>query len=101
MRPQPLTAKPVFADPADVRSARLRGANWIAASIITVLAAVIPAVLWVGDISFMQDEPRLLAKAFHANERHAIEIKGLNGNFGVPYGPLPTHIYQIILVFTH
>jgi hypothetical protein len=91
----------VYADPADVRTARLRRANWLAASVVTVLAAVLPAVLWIGDISFMQDEPRLLAKAFHANARHTIEIKGLNGNFGVPYGPLPTHVYQIILLFTH
>jgi hypothetical protein len=98
--PQPLSAhpNPRSAAAAESRAAR---ANWLAASVVTVLAAVIPAVLWVGDISFMQDEPRLLAKAFHANARHTIEAKGLNGNFGVPYGPLPTHVYQILLLFTH
>jgi hypothetical protein len=87
--------------PNPTRVSRAARANWIAASVVTILAAVVPAVLWIGDISYMQDEPRLLAKAFHANARHMIEIKGLNGNFGVPYGPLPTHVYQIILLFSH
>lgn len=74
---------------------------WWTAAVVTIAAAIVPAVLWVGDIGFMQDEPRLLAKAYHANAAGAIETKGLNGNFGVPYGPLPTHIYQILLLITH
>jgi hypothetical protein len=93
--------QPFAVNPNPVNESRAARANWLAASIVTVFAAIVPAVLWIGDISFMQDEPRLLAKAFHANARHTIEIKGLNGNFGVPYGPLPTHVYQIILLFTH
>jgi hypothetical protein len=74
---------------------------WWIAGLATFLAAVVPAVLWVGDISWLQDEPRLLAKAFHSNEHHTIESTGLNGNFGVPYGPLPTQIYQLLLLLTH
>lgn len=77
-----------------------RAAWWLAAA-VTLAAAVVPAVLWVGDVSFLQDEPRLLAKAFHANARGGIETHGLNGNFGVPYGPLPTHLYQLLLLVTH
>jgi hypothetical protein len=78
-----------------------RRASWTAAVVVTLLAAVVPAVLWAGDVSWIQDEPRLLAKAFHANARGALESHGLNGNFGVPYGPLPTHIYQLLLLITH
>jgi hypothetical protein len=61
----------------------------------------VPAVLWIGDVSWLQDEPRLLAKAYHANAHGVLENCGLNGNFGVPYGPLPTQIYQLLLLITH
>src|SRR3954464_6494029 len=90
---QAAPARPVQPEP--------RPAYWWIAGVVTFLAAVVPAVLWVGDISWMQDEPRLLAKAWHANSRHTIETHGLNGNFGVPYGPLPTQIYQVLLLITH
>jgi hypothetical protein len=77
------------------------GAAWWTAAVVTMLAAIVPAVLWVGDIGWIQDEPRLIPKAYHANARHGIETHGLNGNFGVPYGPLPTQIYQVMLLITH
>jgi hypothetical protein len=78
-----------------------RGAAWWLVVALTLAAAIVPAVLWVGDISWMQDEPRHLAKAWHANANHRLETHGLNGNFGVPYGPLPTQIYQLFLLTTH
>src|SRR5690349_10038918 len=74
------------------------GVAWWLVVALTLAAAVVPAALWAGDISWMQDEPRHLAKAFYANQRHTIETHGLNGNFGVPYGPLPTQIYQLFLL---
>src|SRR5687767_5630578 len=77
-----------------------RGIAWALVVTLTLAAAVVPAVLWVGDISWLQDEPRLLAKAWHANARGMMETQGLNGNFGVPYGPLPTQIYQVLLLIT-
>src|SRR5688572_21922679 len=70
-------------------------AEWSIVSIVTVLAAVVMAVWNIGDVSFLQDEPRLLAKAYHCNAAGTIESCGLNGNFGIPYGPLPTQIYQV------
>src|SRR5687768_12246465 len=82
---------------------RTRGENisFILASVLTMAAAVGPAVLWIGDISWIQDEPRLIAKAYHANAARTLESRGLHGNFAVPYGPLPTHIYQALLLITH
>lgn len=76
-------------------------ASWSLAAVITLAAAVVPAVLWAGDISWINDEPRLIAKAYHANRELRLETKGLSGNFGIPYGPLPTHIYQLLLLLTH
>jgi hypothetical protein len=83
--------------------ARTRGENvsFVVASVVTMLLAVVPVVWWIGDVSFIQDEPRLLAKAYHCNAAGTIESRGLAGNFGVPYGPLPTQIYQVLLLITH
>src|SRR6478735_2435534 len=75
--------------------------EWILCTLVTLVAGVFLTVLWIGDISYLQDEPRQLAKAFHCNAAGTLESRGLNGNFGVPYGPLPTQIYQLILLFTH
>src|SRR5688572_19572819 len=83
----------------DAASRRRR--SWWLAAVVTMAAALVPAVLWAGDISWMNDEPRLLAKAYHANARFRPETEGLSGNFGIPYGPLPTHIYQLLLLITH
>src|SRR5688572_32104549 len=69
--------------------------SWALAAVVTMAAALVPAVLWAGDISWINDEPRLIAKAYHANREFRLETKGLSGNFGIPYGPLPTHIYQL------
>ena len=82
------------------RAARTRR-SWRLALVVTLAAALVPAVMWAGDISWMNDEPRLIAKAFHANQQRRLETKGLSGNFGIPYGPLPTHIYQFLLLITH
>lgn len=75
--------------------------EWTFCILITLAAGVFLTILWIGDISFLQDEPRQLAKAFHCNAAGQLESRGLNGNFGVPYGPLPTQIYQLIMLFTH
>lgn len=98
--PTPTFQPPSRPKPLLMQTPGRRFMQW-AVVVVTMAAAVVPAVTWVGDISYRQDEPRLLAKAWHANQRHAIETRGLNGNFGLPYGPLPTQIYQAILLFTH
>ncbi len=86
------------AKPVDTETSYM---GWWAVVLITLALAIVPAVLWIGDISWMGDEPRLLAKAYHANQNRTIETRGLNGNFGVPYGPLPTQIYQLLLLISH
>ena len=60
-----------------------------------------PVVMWPGDVSWLIDEPRLIANAFYFNQDHMPAHTGLFGNFGVPYGPVPTQTYQVLLWFTH
>lgn len=66
-----------------------------------VLLALVPVVLWPGDVSWLIDEPRIIANAWHANHGHQLADGGLYGNFGIRYGPLPTQIYQVLLLLTH
>ncbi len=66
-----------------------------------VLLALVPVVLWPGDVSWLIDESRILAAAWHANHAGQLADGGLYGNFGIRYGPLPTQIYQVLLAFTH
>ena len=68
---------------------------------LLVLAALVPVVMWPGDVSWLIDEPRLIANAFYFNQDHMPAHTGLFGNFGVPYGPVPTQTYQVLLWFTH
>jgi len=67
---------------------------------LLVLALMLIA-LWPGDVSWLLDEPRLIATAWHANHDHQLAVGGLYGNFGIRYGPLPTQIYQLLLLVTH
>jgi len=78
-----------------------RGPGWNCAALLVLLAAVIPAMLWPGDNLWTNDEPRLIANAWHANAAWHPAWGGLWGNFGIRYGPLPTHIYQLLLCITH
>src|SRR5688572_556206 len=78
-----------------------RRASWTAAAVVTLLAALVPAVIWPGDTPWMNDEPAQIAKAFHANQARTLEHRGLKGSLGIHYGPLPTQIYQALLLLTH
>ena len=66
-----------------------------------MLVALAPVVLYPGDVSWLIDEPRLIANAYYFNQDHLPAHTGLFGNFGIPYGPVPTQIYQVLLWFTH
>ena len=68
---------------------------------ITLLAALLPAVLWPGDTPWTNDEPLLIAHALDANHAHRLANKGLLGSLRIHYGPLPTQIYQAMLLLTH
>jgi hypothetical protein len=63
--------------------------------------ALVPVVLWPGDVSWLTDESRIIASAWHANHDRQLAAGGLYGNFGIRYGPLPTQIYQALLLITH
>lgn len=72
---------------------------WLA--VVLAVLALGPVVMWPGDVPWTTDEPRLIAQAWHANHAHVLASCGLFGNFGVPYGPLPTQLYQLLLLLTH
>src|SRR5476649_1535959 len=68
---------------------------------LLALAALAPIVFRPRDVWWLIDEPRLIANAWHFNQEHIPAHTGLFGNFGVPYGPVPTQIYQVLLSITH
>jgi hypothetical protein len=73
--------------------------SWPAAALLA-LAAVVP-LLWPGDAPFINDEPQLIANALAANAEGRLAPMGLQGTFGLAYGPLPTWVYQgLVLVDT-
>ena len=78
-------------------SGRLANIAFVAAMLLVCL---LPAV-WPGDAPWTNDEPHLLAAALDANAAHQPAAMGLFGSYGVPYGPLPTQIYQVLLLVTH
>jgi len=75
--------------------------GWTAAVLVTLAAAFLPALVWPGDISWMNDEAELIAQAWFGNKAHVLVQHGLAGNFSVIYGPLPTQVYQLLLLITH
>jgi hypothetical protein len=68
---------------------------------VLVLVATLAVVLWPGRVSWLIDEPRLIAAAWHFNDQGQLADGGLYGNFALRYGPLPTQIYQALLLVTH
>jgi hypothetical protein len=75
--------------------------GWTIAAAFTMAAALLPALIWPGDISWMNDEAELIAQAWFGNHAHLLVQRGLAGNFSISYGPLPTQIYQLLLLITH
>ncbi|MEQ1853614.1 MAG: hypothetical protein ABMA01_18710 [Chthoniobacteraceae bacterium] len=78
-----------------------RPSRRIFAEALVMLIALVPALLWPGDTLWTNDEPRLLANAWHANQAWHPAWGGLWGNFGIRYGPFPTQFYQFLLSLTH
>src|SRR4051794_952091 len=72
----------------------------IAFALLVAAVCLLPAV-WPGDTPWVHDEPNLIANALRANAAHHLAPVGLFGSFGVPYGPLPTQVYQALLLLTH
>jgi hypothetical protein len=70
-------------------------------SLALVVLGLVLVVLWPGDVSWLMDEPRLIATAWHSNHDGQLASGGLYGNFGIRYGPLATQVYQALLLLTH
>ena len=64
-------------------------------------AACLVPLVWIRDISFINDEPLLIAAALKANREGVLAPIGLLGPFGFSYGPVPTWVYQVLLATTH
>jgi hypothetical protein len=58
-------------------------------------------LLFPGDATWVNDDPALIHQAVVANNHRTLATTGLTGSFGIPYGPLPIQIYQVMLLFTH
>jgi hypothetical protein len=72
---------------------------------------VLASASFPGDAQLLDDEPNLLHRALYNNSTPSqilgislpftVASRGLLGTRGVDYGPLPTWIYQLFLLFTH
>src|SRR5205085_31732 len=76
-------------------------AHSLAPILLALLATLLPAVLWPGDVPWVNDEPAEISIAFSANQEHHLAFHALSGNFGVWYGPLPIQLNQLFLLFSH
>ncbi len=68
---------------------------------IACAAIVLLLMIWPSDIPWGGDELILIHHAIEANRQHMLQPFGLEGSFGFPYGPLPTQIYQTLLLISH
>ncbi len=59
------------------------------------------ALLFPGDVSFVNDEPLIIREALLHNQQGKIVTEGLRGNLGIKYGPVPFWFYQLMLLLTH
>ena len=67
-------------------------------SAVVAIAGI--ALLWPGAAPFLNDEARLISNALTANEQGVLALKGIRGSVGIHYGPLPTWVYQGLLLLT-
>ena len=71
--------------------------SWTHCRRVTLLAALVPAVMWPGDTPWMNDEPAQIAKGFTPT-RPAPRVAAQRVALRIHYGPLPTRIYQALLL---
>jgi hypothetical protein len=71
------------------------------ATLATLIASLLPALLWVGDTPWIYDEPAELMIALDANQHHQLAFHALSGNFSVWYGPMPIQLLQVLLLISH
>ncbi len=66
-----------------------------------MLTAALLPLFFIGDIPWINDEPKFIAIALQANARGELATHGLLGTVGVSYGPAAGWLYQALLFFTH
>ncbi len=66
-----------------------------------VAIGMIFCLVWIGDTSFINDEPLLLSMALKANLQGDFFTLGLMGTKGLQYGPVPIWFYRFLLMLTH
>jgi len=71
----------------------------IAFAAAVIVVSCVP-LLWPGDAPFISDEPKQLLLAYDLNQIHALADASMRGSVGLPYGPLSTWAYQLILAIT-
>jgi hypothetical protein len=69
----------------------------IAACVLIVLLLAI----WPADAPWGGDDVSLITAATRANSQHRLVDAGLGGSFGFPYGPIPSQIYQMLVLLSH
>ena len=73
--------------------------TWALPTIACGLVVLLTTV-WPGDVPWGGDDAMLIGNARRANAEHRLADAGLGGSFNVPYGPLPTQLYQGLLLVT-
>jgi hypothetical protein len=66
-----------------------------------IMLASLLGLVWLGDTPWICDEPLLISNALAANASDRWVAHGRMGTRAIPYGPVPTWIYQILLRCTH
>lgn len=74
--------------------------GWLLAAFVTLLVGVGPAVWNPGGTAWMVDEPAITVNALLHNHNGSVAPCGLAGSFPLPYGPVPTNFYQLLLLIT-
>jgi hypothetical protein len=71
---------------------------WPAAICVLIVGLL---AIWPGDAPWGGDDVVLISTAIKANHEHHLIAAGLGGSFGYPYGPIPSQIYQMLVMFSH
>ena len=59
------------------------------------------ALLWPGDVPWINDEPRFIQKAIESNATGRLATEALPGHLGVTYGPMAIWFYAALLRVVH
>src|SRR5689334_1993741 len=74
------------------------GASWKLAAVAALVLAALTAIVWPGDVEWLFDTSCIIEHAWKCNHSPRLAGRGLPGTFLINYGPLPTQIYQLLLL---